>query len=71
MRKQTKKIYWVRNSVIPSNYVVYLQESNYNIGVEHDLKMFSQSVRSKDFDLWHEAMNIEIDSMTSNQVWDL
>ena len=32
----------VRNSSIPSDYVVYLQESDYNIGVEHDPETFSR-----------------------------
>ena len=35
------------NSAIPSDYVVYIQESDYNIGVEHDPKMFSQAVSSR------------------------
>ena len=59
------------NSAIPSDYVVYLQESDYNVGVEHDPKMFSQVVSSKDYDLWYEAMKAEMDSMESNRVWDL
>ena len=50
---------------------MYLQESYYNVGVEHDLETFSQAVSSKDFDLWYEAMKAEIDSMASNRVWDL
>ena len=31
----------VKRSAIPSDYVVYLQESNYNIGVANDLESFS------------------------------
>ena len=55
LRRFTK----VRNSVIPSDYVVYFQELDHNIGAEHDSKTFSQ------------AMKDEIDSMASNRVWDL
>ena len=33
--------------------------------------MFSQVVSSKDSNLWYEAMKAEMDSMASNQVWDL
>ena len=61
----------MRNSFIPSDYVVYLQDSAYNVGAIHDPKMFSQVVSSKDSNLWNEAMKAEMDSMESNQVWDL
>ena len=37
LRRSTR----VRNSAIPSDYVVYLQESNYNIGAKHDPETFS------------------------------
>jgi len=37
LRKSTRK----RRSAIPSNYVVYLQESGYNIGAENDPETFS------------------------------
>ena len=50
---------------------MYLQESYYNVGVEHDLETFSQAVSSKDSNLWYEAMKAKMDSMVSNQVWVL
>ena len=59
------------NSTIPSDYFVYLQELDYNIGVEHDSKTFSQAISSKELDLWYNSMKEEMDSMASNQVWDL
>ena len=59
------------NSTIPSDYFVYLQELDYNIGVEHDPKTFSQAISSKELDLWYNSMKEEMDSMASNQVWDL
>jgi len=31
----------VKRSTIPSDYVVYMQESNYNIGAANDLESFS------------------------------
>ena len=61
----------VISSTIPSDYVVYLQESDYNIGAEHDPETFSQAISSKESDLWYNAMKDEMDSMASNQVWDL
>ena len=41
----------VRISAIPSDYVVYIQKSDYKIGVEHDLETFSQSTSSKESEL--------------------
>ena len=67
LRRSTR----VRNSAISSNYVMYLQELDYNIGAEHDLETFSQAINSKELNLWYNAMKDEMDSMASNQVWDL
>ena len=67
MRRSTR----VKNSSIPSDYVVYLQESDYNIGVEYDLETFSEAISSQKSDLWLEAMKDEMDSMAFNRVWDL
>ena len=47
---------------------MYLQESDYNIGAENDLKMFSQAISCKESNLWYDAMKDEINSMTSNGV---
>ena len=50
---------------------MYLQESDYNIGAENDLETFSQAMSSKESNLWYDAMKDEMDSMSSNEVWDL
>ena len=50
---------------------MYLQELDYNIGAENDLKMFSQAMSSKESNSWYSAMKEEMNSMKSNQVWDL
>ena len=50
---------------------MYLQESDYNIGVENDPETFSQAMSCKESNLWINAMKDELDSMASNQVWDL
>ena len=47
---------------------MYLQESDYNIGIENDPKTFSKAISCKEFELWHNAMKEEIDSMASNGV---
>ena len=67
LRRSTR----VRKSAIPSDYVVYLQESDYNIGAENDPETFSQAIDSKESNLWFDAMKEEMNSMTTNGVWDL
>ncbi|CAL9071543.1 unnamed protein product, partial [Musa textilis] len=67
LRRSTRN----KRSAIPSDYVVYLQESDYNIGAENDPETFSQAMSCKESDLWYNAMKEEINSMKSNEVWDL
>jgi len=43
LRKSTRE----KKSAIPSNYVVYLQETDYNIGTENDPETFSQTMSSR------------------------
>ena len=40
LRRSTR----TRKSTIPSDYVEYLQESDYNIGAENDLEIVSQAM---------------------------
>ena len=56
---------------IPSDYVVYLQESYYNIGAKNDPETFSHAISSKELNLWDNAMKDEMDSMACNKVWDI
>ncbi|RVW95124.1 hypothetical protein CK203_025518 [Vitis vinifera] len=57
-----------KRSTIPSDYVVYLQESDYNIGVENDLEYFSQAMSCKESELWYNATKDEMSSMRCNDV---
>ena len=43
-----------RKSGIPSEYIVYLQETD--IGAENDLETFSQALSCKESDLWYNSM---------------
>ena len=61
----------VRKSAIPNDYIVYLQELDYNIGAENDPKTFSQAMSSKESNSWYSVMKEEMNSMISNRVWDL
>ena len=56
---------------ISDDYVVYLQESDYNIGTSKDLVSFSQAIGCSDYDKWIDAMNDELKSMDQNKVWAL
>jgi len=53
----------VRKSTVPSDYIVYLQESHYNIGAENDPKTFYQAMSCKQSNLWYNAMKDEMNSM--------
>jgi hypothetical protein len=55
-------------SAIPDDYVVYLQESDYNIGAENDPESFSQAMSCKESELWYDAMKEEMNSIKSNEV---
>ena len=48
---------------------MYLQETD--IGAENDLETFSQALSCKESDIWYNTMKDELDSMKSNEVWDL
>ena len=61
----------VRKSSIPNDYIVYLQELDYNIGAENDPETFSQAMSSKESNSWYNVMKEKMNSMASNQVWDL
>ena len=67
LRRSTR----TRKSALPSDYVVYLQESDYNIGAVNDPEMFSQAMSCNESELWYDAMKDEMDSMATNKVWNL
>ncbi|RVW32009.1 Retrovirus-related Pol polyprotein from transposon TNT 1-94 [Vitis vinifera] len=67
LRRSTR----TKRSTILSDYVVYLQESYYNIGVENDPESFSQAMSCKESELWYNAMKDEMSSRRCNDVWDL
>ena len=51
-----------------SDYIVYLQETE--IGPKNDPETFSQALSCKESYLWYN-MKDELDTMKSNEVWDL
>jgi len=60
-----------RRSAISNDYVVYMQESDYDIGINKDPVSFSHAVESKESMEWINAMKEELKSMQQNEVWDL
>ena len=59
LRRSTR----TKRSKILSDYVVYLQESNYNIGAKNDPKFFSRAMSCKESKLWYNAMKDGMSSM--------
>lgn len=60
-----------RRSAISNDYVVYLQESEFDLGIDNDPVSFSQAMESDNSTKWLDAMKEELKSMDSNEVWDL
>ena len=60
-----------RRPAITNDYVVYLQESDFDIGIRKDPISFSQAMESDDSSKLMEAMNEKLKSMAHNSVWDL
>ena len=67
LRRSTRE----RRPAISSDYVVYLQEYDIDIGVDDDPITFSQAMGGNESTLWYNAMKDEMNSMANNQVWDL
>jgi hypothetical protein len=51
--------------------VVYLQESDFDIGTSKDLVSFLQAIEGNNSVKWIDAMNDELKSMDQNKVWDI
>ena len=64
LRRSTR----TKRSSIPGDYVVYLQESDYNIRAKNDPESFSQAMSCKESELWYNAMKEEMNSIKSNEV---
>jgi Reverse transcriptase (RNA-dependent DNA polymerase) len=58
-----------RKSAIPGDYIVYMTESD--ISIDDDPITFSQAITGENSKFWYDAMIDEMESMASNNVWDL
>ena len=50
---------------------MYLQEFDYNVEAENDPETFLEAASCNESDLWYYAMNGEMNSVKSNNIWDL
>ncbi|KAM1705943.1 hypothetical protein ACFX2K_028156 [Malus domestica] len=67
IRKSTR----IKKPAISSDYVVFLQESDYDVGPLNDPCLFSQAMNGPNSNLWYNAMQEEMKSMAKNQVWEV
>ena len=51
--------------------MVYLQESEFDLGIDKDPVSFSQAIKSANSSKWLDAMKDELKSMDHNEVWDV
>ena len=51
--------------------MVYLQESENDLGIDNDLVSFSEAINGDNSDKWLDAMKDELKSLAHNDVWDL
>ncbi|GJZ30076.1 hypothetical protein Tco_0575123, partial [Tanacetum coccineum] len=71
VRKELNKPARVRKSAIPDDYIVYLQEADFGIGIDNDRVSFSQAIKGDKSKMWIDAMKEELKSMAQNKVWNL
>jgi hypothetical protein len=68
LRRSTRE----RRIVISNDYIVFLQENEFNIGMmEDDLVTLRLALDSVNSHKWTKAMDEEIKSMYDNKVWDI
>ncbi|TKC11565.1 hypothetical protein FA727_23840 [Robertmurraya kyonggiensis] len=60
-----------RRSAIPDDYEVYLQEHDFDISDDLDPITYEEAISSSYSNFWLDAMEDEMKSMASNDVWDL
>ncbi|KAL6348287.1 hypothetical protein AAG906_005584 [Vitis piasezkii] len=67
LRRSTRE----RRSTISDDYIVYLQEHEFDMGLEDDPISVSQVKQSSNSEKWIETMKEEMKPMKDNGVWDL
>jgi hypothetical protein len=68
LRRSTRE----RRSAISNDYIVFLQENKFNIGMmEDDSVTLRQALESVNSHKWIKPMDKEIKSMYDNKIWDI
>jgi Reverse transcriptase (RNA-dependent DNA polymerase) len=68
LRRSTRE----RRNAISNDYIVFLQENKFNIGMmEDDPVTLCQALESVNSHKWTKVMDEEIKSMYDNKVWDI
>ena len=57
--------------VVSNDYEVYLNEYDYDVGLESDPTSYDQAINGENSTLWLYAMEEELKLMKDNEVWDL
>jgi len=57
-----------KRSTIPDDYMVYLQESDLDVGIKNDPISFLQAIECNESDKWIDAIKDELKSMEQNKV---
>ena len=60
-----------RRSAIPDDYIVYLQEHEFDVSNSSEPVTFQEAMKSPQSGLWMDAMKDELSSMSQNKVWEL
>jgi len=60
-----------RRSAIANDYIVYLQEHEFDIGLEDDHTFLNEAKLSIHSTKWSNTIKNELKSMKDNNVWDL
>ena len=55
-------------STISNDYVVYLQESKFDLGIDNDPVSFSQAISNDNSNKWINAMKDELKSVKHNEI---
>jgi len=61
----------MRKPEFSNDYIVYLQESDFDIGPKDDPTSFSQVMSDGYSIFWYDAMKEEMKSIAKNKFWDL
>ena len=56
----------IRRSAISGDYIIYLHECDYDIGIKDVPVSFKDAINSDDYELWLDAMEDEIEFMIKN-----